>query len=76
VQVEAGDILAVTQGGGAGYGDPLERDPELVALDVKNGYVSVEQAARAYGVVLRADYRPDFDATRTLRTRRREARSQ
>jgi N-methylhydantoinase B len=44
-------ILSQCQGGG-GYGDPLERDPELVAIDVKRGLVSLKQAIQAYGVLL------------------------
>ena len=50
---QVGDVLAVTQGGGGGgYGDPLERAPERVASDVRNGYVSYERARRDYGVVV------------------------
>ena len=39
--------------GGAGYGDPRERDPELVLRDVVDGYVSLEAAEREYGVRIR-----------------------
>jgi len=38
--------------GGGGYGDPLERDPQRVAEDVKEGYVSLEKAKSLYGVVI------------------------
>jgi len=38
--------------GGGGYGDPLERDPVLVAQDVRLGLVSHERAREDYGVVL------------------------
>jgi N-methylhydantoinase B len=72
IQVQAGDVLAVTQGGGGGYGDPLERDPELVSRDVKDGYISAERVATTYGVVLgAADGRADQPATEQLRTERR-----
>ena len=37
---------------GGGYGNPLERDPNLVVMDVKNGYISPEQAETDYGVTL------------------------
>jgi N-methylhydantoinase B/oxoprolinase/acetone carboxylase alpha subunit len=47
-----GDVLAVTQGGGGGYGDPLERAPALVAADVLNGYVSSKHARSEYGVIV------------------------
>jgi hypothetical protein len=45
--------------GGAGYGDPFERDPQAVLNDVLNGYVSLEGAARDYGVVVVSTQRPD-----------------
>jgi N-methylhydantoinase B len=65
--------------GGAGYGDPLLRPAEGVLADVVAGYVSVEAAERAYGVVVRytggADwlvrlpehYALDVEATERLR---------
>ena len=51
IAVAAGDELDFITWGGAGWGDPLERDPALVAKEVTQGLVS-EQGARAYGVVL------------------------
>jgi N-methylhydantoinase B len=39
--------------GGGGYGDPFTRDPQAVLSDVVNGYVSIEAAAREYGVAIR-----------------------
>ncbi|MAG14663.1 MAG: 5-oxoprolinase [Dehalococcoidales bacterium] len=53
--VRKGDLLMITHGGGGGYGDPIERDPEYVKVDVEDGYVSKEQALEYYGVVLRDD---------------------
>ena len=35
--------------GGAGYGDPKDRDPDLIARDVRRGYISAEAAKRDYG---------------------------
>jgi N-methylhydantoinase B len=52
VQAAVGDVLAVTQGGGGGYGDPLERDPALVARDLRDEYVSPERARTDYGVAV------------------------
>jgi N-methylhydantoinase B len=40
--------------GGGGYGDPLERDPAAVAADLRNEYITPEQARDVYGVVLDA----------------------
>ena len=39
--------------GGAGWGSPFERDPQAVLRDVVDGYVSIEAAARDYGVAVR-----------------------
>jgi N-methylhydantoinase B/oxoprolinase/acetone carboxylase alpha subunit len=68
-----GDVLAVTQGGGGGYGDPLERDPDLVAADVIDGYVSPERARAEYGVVMDLAARK-ADLAATARERDRRAR--
>jgi len=62
--LETDDILANNTGGGGGYGDPIERDPIRVALDVRNGFVSVAAAVRDYGVVLdELTFVVDSDAT-------------
>jgi N-methylhydantoinase B len=50
--VEPGDVLTMFTSGGGGYGDPFQRDPELVARDVRQKLVSVESAARDYGVIV------------------------
>lgn len=60
--LRAGDALRVVIGGGGGWGSPLERDPERVALDVSNGLVSVERARDLYGVVV-DEGAVDHDAT-------------
>ena len=44
-----GFSLVSTPGGG-GYGNPFERDPDLVANDVRLGYYSAEDAAGKFGV--------------------------
>jgi len=45
--------------GGGGWGPPLERDPERVKIDVRDGYVTIDGAARDYGVVVVGD--PEHD---------------
>ena len=50
---EANTVVRTFFGGGGGWGDPLERDPESVCRDVRNEYVTFEGAARDYGVVVR-----------------------
>ncbi len=53
---------------GGGYGDPLERDPELVEKDVIEGYVSLEQAREDYGVGINPKaMKVDKTATEKLR---------
>jgi N-methylhydantoinase B len=41
--------------GGGGWGDPMSRDPEAVKRDVRDGFVTIEGAARDYGVVVVGD---------------------
>lgn len=69
VELVSGDTITILAGGGGGYGPPLERDPELVAADVREGYVTVAHAADRYGVALR-DGLVDEDGTRELRRSR------
>ncbi|QFT82801.1 Acetophenone carboxylase delta subunit [Roseovarius sp. THAF27] len=47
-----GDRVRVKTPGGGGYGDPMQRDPGLVAADVRLGRYSVEEAERLFGVVI------------------------
>ena len=68
VKVMEGDILYFNTWGGGGWGDPLKRPAERVATDVERGLVSVE-GARAYGVVVRADFSLDLAATEALRAK-------
>jgi N-methylhydantoinase B len=67
--VEAGDQLHFITWGGGGWGDPLEREPETVAREVREGLIT-EQGARRYGVVV-ASGQVDIPATEALRTRLR-----
>lgn len=53
-EVNAGDVVRFELSGGGGYGDPRERDPEMVLADVRNGYVSAAAAAERYGVAIDA----------------------
>lgn len=68
VQVQPGDVLHYVTWGGAGWGDPLQRDPELVALEVRRGLVTAA-GARDYGVVVDDDGTLDSAATAQLRER-------
>jgi N-methylhydantoinase B len=69
-----GDQLWEYVAGGAGYGDPLERDPDRVRADVLDGKISREAARADYGVVLLLDGGVDHDATKACRDALRAAR--
>jgi N-methylhydantoinase B len=43
------DVIRVMTATGAGWGDPMERPLELVEQDLKNGYITLEQAKRYFG---------------------------
>src|SRR5688572_25704053 len=55
IALKAGDRVRVGTPGGGGYGDPLQRDPQLVLRDVALGYYTPEQASEKFGVALSAD---------------------
>ncbi|HEX6350234.1 MAG TPA: hydantoinase B/oxoprolinase family protein [Candidatus Dormibacteraeota bacterium] len=57
VFLPAGTLLRLRTTGGGGWGDPFEREPELVALDVLQGRVSPGSAERDYGVLVGDDGR-------------------
>lgn len=62
------DALYVSWNGGGGFGDPLEREPDSVLRDVKDGIVSLDTARNIYGVVFADDSRAvDIAATASLR---------
>jgi N-methylhydantoinase B len=79
-KVKEGDSFIRPSAGGGGFGDPLERDPAQVVEDVADGYVTVERAAKDYGVVVRevdaelSEYELDAEATEAERKKIREAR--
>jgi N-methylhydantoinase B len=52
VEMQAGDRLDYRFGGGGGWGDPLDRDPQAVLDDVWDEYVSIDAAREQYGVVI------------------------
>lgn len=51
-QLGLDDVYYCLWQGGGGYGDPIDRDPKKVAEDVRDGYVSEDEALETYGVVL------------------------
>ncbi|WP_436903744.1 hydantoinase B/oxoprolinase family protein, partial [Halovenus halobia] len=73
VAVEPGDKLLFSTAGGGGLGDPLERDPEVVATEVARGLITEDAAHEEYGVVLDGDG-VDEPATETRRAELRGSR--
>jgi len=51
-EVRAGDRLLITSPGGGGWGDPLDRDAQLVELDLQRGLISASSAVEDYGLVV------------------------
>ncbi len=66
ITVKEGDLLYFNTWGGGGWGDPYQRDPELVWQDVERRLVTRE-GARRYGVVIGDDGALDMPGTETLR---------
>ena len=50
--MKKGDVYRLITAGAGGWGDPLERDPQLVLKDIHDEKVSVKRAREAYGVVI------------------------
>lgn len=79
VPLPPGTQLVYQRGGGGGWGDPLDREPEKVRDDVLDEYVSREAAEGDYGVVLSGDAEDyslavDEKATSALRKKMRAER--
>lgn len=67
VRLARGDAYKMQSGGGGGFGLPVERDADLVAHDVREGYVSAEVASKVYGVAMTQVGEVDAAATAALR---------
>ncbi len=75
VKVVRGDLLHYVTWGGGGWGDPYDRDADLVAKEVDQGLVTAAGAER-YGVVIATDLSVDTTGTEHLRDRLREERGE
>jgi N-methylhydantoinase B len=73
LHMQPGDEVHIGTQGGGGYGDPLARPPAKVLEDVRNEFVSPEQACEGYGVVI-VDGVVDQAATDALRAELRTKR--
>jgi N-methylhydantoinase B len=80
VPIGEGDVFSRPTAGGGGFGDPLLREANLVIEDIKDDYISIERAAKDYGVVVRtidaelSEYEVDKSATEVLRAKIRAER--
>ena len=75
VPVKEGDLLHYITWGGGGWGDPLERDPEIVGLEIRKGLVTPE-GAKHYGVIVDENGVVDADATDKLRAEMKASRGE
>lgn len=50
LELARGDVVRVVTAAGGGYGNPRERAREAVLLDLKNGYITIDQAREIYGL--------------------------
>jgi len=48
VRVAKGELIRLTTATGGGFGDPRKRPRERIASDLKNGFITPEQAGREY----------------------------
>jgi N-methylhydantoinase B len=68
LRLGVGEAYIIDSGGGGGYGSPVERPPQDVQRDVREGYVSLGAARDRYGVVLDpTTLEIDRNATASLR---------
>ncbi len=75
ISVSAGDQLHFVTWGGGGWGDPLDRDPALVGLEIRQGLVTPD-GALDYGVVVSDNGVVDVSATAVLRDKLRSTRGE
>lgn len=74
VPLAEGETFVMRLASGAGVGDPLDRDPQLVLADIAELMYTREEAGSTYGVVFRDDGEADDEATVAERERRRRER--
>jgi N-methylhydantoinase B len=67
LSLSSGDRVTLVTGGGGGFGNPLGRPVEEVVSDVRDGYITADEAERQYRVVVAATGEVDESATSLLR---------
>ncbi len=73
-RLAVGDVFETMPVPGSGYGDPILRDPALVASDQRDERLLEGEAEAIYGVILDDEGDPDHEATRQRRDRLRKER--
>jgi N-methylhydantoinase B len=78
IPIQKGQRIMYDYGGGGGWGNPLDRDPEAVLDDVLDEYVSIKAADADYGVVINGSLEEltleiDHEATKERRAAMRAA---
>jgi N-methylhydantoinase B len=73
--LQQGDRLRTVTPGGGGWGPPLDREPDRVADDVREGIITAERAESVYGVVVTTHGEVDDAATTALRGDLRKERA-
>ena len=66
VSIHSGDLIWMSEPGGGGYGNPLDREPERVLEDLLDEKISPEACRDVYGVVV-VDGELDLEATAARR---------
>lgn len=66
---KSGEVVEYHTGGGAGYGNPEDREPEKVLEDVIDGYVSRDAAEDDYSVVITEDHEINWEKTNSMRSK-------
>lgn len=69
IALRDGDVFEALIVGGGGYGDPLTREPEQVAADYRDGYISNRCVTEVHGVAV--DERGELDPEGTVALRER-----
>jgi acetone carboxylase gamma subunit len=70
-----GDIVVLCNTGGAGAGDPIEREPKLIVKDIKEHKATLEVSNRVYCVAINQEtLEVDYEKTERLREKKRKER--
>lgn len=70
LRLAKGQLIRLVTGTGGGLGNPLDRDPERVLEDARNGFISEEDAEGTYGVVIRHGHLDEASTARIRSIRR------